>query len=302
MSQRPIQKGAGRLWEQNVEANFSELYSLVSGDIAHAERVILSTYGDTVSVEEKAKSLNKFGKTQNADNGVATTVAVFQGSVINETYVSTNIIDSIVSSSASDTTQIITVEGHTIDGSGALTFVIQDSPVLTGQTEVTLSTPLARVSRAFVKASGAFDSPYAALVGNVSIYDNTGGIASGVPSVDAATKAIIAAGDTQTNKCATSISSSDYWIISSIHANIEENGPAAAIDFTIEIRDIANGGQWLPLGVEIGLISAGQTSGGEEFHPHRIVPPNHDVRVIAISDTNNSFCSAEVEGYLAVII
>lgn len=269
--------------------------------LAYAEEVIRNTYSDTVSVWEKKKALNKFGRTSNADSGVSTTVAVFQGTVVNETYVSTNIIDSIVSSNTGDTTQTITVEGHTIDGSGNLTFVTQNAS-LNGQTEVTLSTPLARANRAFVANSTTFDSPYAALAGTISIYDNTGGITSGVPNTAAATKLIIDAGKTQTEKCATSISSQDYWIITALQASIEERGPTAAADFQIEIRDVANGGVWRPLGAEISLNSAGQSTAIVKFDPYRIVPKSHDVRVVVISNTANTLCSAEIEGYLASVV
>jgi len=269
-------------------------------DILQAERVVLSTYGDTVSVAAKAKNLNKFGRTENADSGVVTTIAAFQGTVVNETFVSTNLIDSVVSSSTSDTTQTIRIEGHTIDGSGNLTFVIQDA-ILTGQTEVTLATPLARANRAYVKASGTFNTPQAALVGIVSVYVNTDGIASGVPSTAAATKILIEAGKTQSEKCATSVSSTDYWILTSLHATIEEQGPAAAADFYVETRDIVNGGAWLPLGVELSLNTAGQSSGSLEFRPFRIIPSNHDVRVMVVADTANTQVDAELEGYLAAV-
>ena len=274
--------------------------NMTGADILQAERVVLSTYGDTVSVVAKAKNLNKFGRTENADSGVTTTVAAFQGTVVNETFVSTNLIDSVVSSSTSDTTQTIRVEGHTIDGSGNLTFVIQDA-ILTGQTEVTLATPLARANRAYVKASGTFNTPPAALVGIVSVYDNTDGIASGVPSTAAATKILIEAGKTQSEKCATSVSSTDYWILTSLHATIEEQGPAAAADFYVETRDISNGGAWLPLGVELSLNTAGQSSGSLEFRPFRIIPSNHDVRVMVVADTANTQVDAELEGYLAAV-
>ena len=301
MARKDISFSAGksRRWERDLNDMLTELYAEM--DITHAQNVVFSTYGDTVSVESKKKSLNKFGRTENADSGTATTVAVFQGTVVNETYVSTNIIDSVVSSSTSDTTQVITVEGHTIDGSGNLTFSVQNA-TLTGQTEVTLTTPLARVSRAFVANSGTFNSPYAALVGNVSIYDNTGGIASGVPSTAAATKAIIEAGKTQTEKAATSVSSVDYWFLTGIEASVEEQGPAAAVDIYVEIRDVANGGQWRPIGVELSLDTNSQPTGEHKFKPFRIVPKNHDVRVVAISGTANTYVSADLEGYLAVVI
>ena len=87
-----------------------------------AERSVAVTYGDRVSVYEKGKAITKFG-TNSTVGTTYETVAQLQSTESNETFVTTNIIDSIVSSSASDTTQTITIEGHTIDGSGNLTFV-----------------------------------------------------------------------------------------------------------------------------------------------------------------------------------
>lgn len=271
----------------------------VSADIAHAERVVFSTYGDTVSVADKAKSLNKFGDNDSVGSSFET-VMTLQGSEINETYVTTNIIDSIVSSSTSDTSQTITIEGHTIDGSGNLTFVAQDAN-LNGQNEVALTTPLARATRAYVKSSGTFNSTPSALVGQVSIYDNTGGISAGVPSTASATKLIIYAGATQTEKCATATSSQDYWFIKYFSAAIGDSGASANyVTVRIETRDIANGGPFRPLGRDIVLVP-GLVGRTLEFSPMLIVPKNHDIRVRAKTDTNTAEVHAEIGGPLAIV-
>ena len=271
-----------------------------ANDISQAERVVFSTYGDRVSVFSKAKNLNKFG-TNVTVGATFETVAQFQGATSNETFVSTNLIDSIVSSSLSDTTQTIRIEGHTIDGSGNLTFVVQ-SATLTGQTEVTLATPLARASRAFIADSGTFDVTPADLVGTVYIYDKTDGITAGVPNTEAATKILIAPGETQSQKCATAVSSTDYWFISSFDAGVGQAGGAAnRIEFRIEIRDIANGGTWRPLGRDI-VVDVDQSSPPpSEPKPFLIVPKNHDVRVRARTDTSTAAVYAELRGYLAVV-
>ena len=268
-----------------------------SSRILHAESVVLEAYGDTVSVADKAKDLNKFGR--NLVVGTSPeTIGEFQGAVGNETFVTTNIIDSIVSSSASDTTQTIVIEGHTVDGSGNLTFVVQEA-ALNGQTEVTLGTPLARASSAYVKASGTFGTTPAALAGTVSIYDNTDGISGGVPVTAAATKLLISAGDTQSEKCATALSSTDYWFISHFSAGIgKAGGSASRVAVRAEVRDLPNGGAWLPIGREIILIPdvIGRTI---QFDPFLIVPKNHDVRVVASTDSNTAEVFAELGGYLA---
>lgn len=265
--------------------------------IEAAERVIETTYGDKVSVEVKGKFLNKFGR----NNSVATsyeTVQEFQGSEINETFVSTNLIDAVISSSASDT-QTITVEGHTIDASGNLTFVIQDV-TLTGQTSAALGTPLARATRAYIKPSGTFNSPQAAAVGNIAIYDNTDGDnGSGVPTTAAATKMLITAGNVQSEKAATAVSKDDYWIIRYFSAAIDDAaGPTTFIRLRMETRDVANGGVWRPMGREFVIF---KTVGSvrEEFDPPLIVAKNHDWRAVAKCDGGSSSVYAEAGGYLA---
>lgn len=262
--------------------------------------VINADYGDDVSITQKNKPLNKFGR--NLDVSTAfETVSEQQGTAINETFVTTNLIDSIVSSSTSDTSQSITIEGHTIDTSGNLTFAVQ-TIALTGRTPATLTTPLARATRAYVANSGTFGTTPTALAGTVSIYDNTGGQADGVPSVDAATKLTILAGQTQSEKCATATSQSDYWIITYMSAAIGNTaGNAALVTVRMERRDIKNGGAWRPFGRELTLW-ADQPGIHRDFDPCLIVPPNHDVRMVAKSDANLAEVYGEIGGYLAKVI
>jgi len=268
-------------------------------DIAQAERVVLSTYGDTVSVEAKGKNLNKFGRNLSVGSSYET-VAEFQGTVANETFVSTNLIDSVSSSSASDTTQTIRVEGHVIDGSGNLTFTAQEV-ALNGQTKVALPTPLARATRANVQPTGAFGSEPAALVGTVSVYDDTDGITAGVPNTDAAAKVLISAGESQSEKASTTISVGDYWFIKYISAGIGDAGSSANfVTVRMEARDVANGGAWRPMGKEVVLVPS-QTGVSLTFDPLLIVPKNHDWRFRAKTDTNTAEVFAEAGGVLAVI-
>ena len=119
--------------------------------VDQAIREIKATYGDIVSVSRKAKSLLKFGANFDlASSGTAETVWAQGG---DETYVSANSIDKFSSSSGDDTGTMV-VEGHTIDGSGEFTFVTQ-SVTLQGQTEASLTTPLARSSRLYNTLSGS---------------------------------------------------------------------------------------------------------------------------------------------------
>lgn len=267
--------------------------------ISYAERFIEKEYGDRVSVWAAGKAEGKFGRTANADSDVPTTVAQFQGSVVNETYVSTNIIDSIVSSNAGDTQDIVVV-GNTITAGGILTEVTQTA-TLTGQTEAALTTPLARANRAYVANSGAFDSPQAALAGNVAVYDNTDGITAGVPNTDAATKLMILAGQTQSQKCATAVPDGYYWLLSQAFFSVTGGGPASDVDFTIERRDIANGGAWRPLSIELTLSDSTLPTFAVYARPMGVIPPNHDVRVIGKASANDTPLTAVISGPFASV-
>jgi hypothetical protein len=267
--------------------------------LAHAIRVVEADDSVDVSIWEKAKGLRKFGRNSTVGTSFET-VGELQGTESNETFVTTNLIDGVSSSSASDTSQTIVIEGHTVDGSGNLTFVSQEA-ILLGQTEVTLTTPLARATRAYVKPSGTFGTTPTALVGNVYIYDNTGGVGSGTPTVASGTKLMISAGNTQTQKCATSTSSADYWFIDSFSAAVGvAGGSASRVEIRIELRDIANGGAWRPAGRNIEL-TVGQNGITYLLDPCIIVPPNHDIRVRAKTDSNTAEVVAELAGYLAII-
>ena len=149
------------------------------------------------------------------------------------------------------------LECHTIDGSGNLTFVTQSATLdaSDGRTEVTLPTPVARVNRLYLAASGTFDSPQSVPAGNIYVYDNTDGITAGVPNTAAATKLLLPAGETQSEKAATSVSSVDYWFISALSAGVSEGTPTAGeVIFRMETRDVENGGVWRPMGRDLVAV------------------------------------------------
>lgn len=149
-----------------------------------------------------------------------TTVAEFQGSVVNETFATGNTIDSVISDDAADDGKIVTIEGHTVDGSGNLTFIVQNA-TLGNVTRTALTTSLYRATRMY-RTPGTFASPATDLAGNIYVYDNSVGATghtSGTPNEATATKLLILAGNQQTEKCATSLSSKDVWIITRVAAS-----------------------------------------------------------------------------------
>ena len=161
---------------QEIEQMFGgwqrRTYEVPDGRLVQGEREIQATYGDYVSIDKKAKSLIKFGKSADLSTNGLQTVWTVGG---NEVYVSDNTIAYVSSSNALDV-QEVTIEGHTITGTGfdqEFTFVVQNV-TLNGQTPVALTTPLARTSR-------MYNNNGQELVGRVVVYENTT-VVGGVPS------------------------------------------------------------------------------------------------------------------------
>ena len=297
----------GHLMLLSMAEALREMQGLITGlgddmtYVAQAERVVLSTYGDTVSVATKAKNLNKFGANTNVDTGQRCTVAQWQGATqYNETFVFTNAIDSVVSSSAADT-QAITIEGHVITG-GNLSFVTQNV-TLTGQTPVVLPTPLARCSRWIIRDSGVLGAPQGALAGALAVYDSSStAVAAGVPATPTAVSMYSPAGNTRSKKASTTISGTDYWFLSRLDVSITGGSPSTTVDFVVERRNAMTGGQWVQLGSEISLDKGTQTVFEVEYSPFLIVPKNNDVRITALSTANNVSVTADLHGYLAAVV
>ena len=249
----------------------------------YARRQIASTYGDEVSVTRKDKSLLKFGRSDTIGTTKATVMTLPSG-ILNETYVSSNIITSVSSSNSGDT-QSIVVEGHTISGSD-LTFSTQ-TVTLTGQTAVTLPTPIARCNRIYNNGSTDF-------AGTIYAFqDDT--LTNGVPDTAAGVHCMVPSGNNQSLKCATSLSSVDYWIITGFYGDILEKAAAFA-ELDLEIRFA---GKVFRTQCEISAASQG-SRGFHKFAPYLVVPPNSDVRLRSIADAANRSVSGGIEGYLAI--
>ena len=263
-------------------------YEVPDGRLVQGEREVYSTYGQRVSTDAKAKSLLKFGKSGNLSStaGLQTVWSV-DG---NETYISTNLIDSVVSSSASDT-QEVTIEGHTIEGSGVdakFTFVVQTA-TLSGQTPIALTTPLARVSRVNNNSSTE-------IVGVVSVYEDSA-VTGGVPNDVTKVHIDIPLGFQQSFKAATTFSNTDYFFLTGCYGAVSQKQTAAA-DFYIELREVGKSFR------QIACLTASSTGGAFniEFDPAIIIPRNADVRIRCTTGTNNAVVFTNFRGYLAKVV
>lgn len=281
----PPRRGTGTLFDFNLNRMLRELFGSMSISMAEAE--VLATYGDTVSAASKAKSLLKFGRNDDLDTSARETIWNNGG---DETYVTSNSIDTISSSSASDT-QIVQVEYHTVSGTGAsaqYTFGLQNV-TLNGQTKVTLATPAARISR--IRNNGSVP-----LVGNIYVYEDTA-ISGGVPTDGTKIHAEVRAGDDQSFKAATTFSNIDYAFITSVYGSVKRS-TSAVVDLRLETR--APGGLFLPK-FEFSVVQSGGVA--QIFlDPPIIVPKNHDARITGRSNTNNTTADAGFNAILAVVV
>lgn len=258
-------------------------------EIQYAIRRIEADYGDRVSVNAKQKLLLKFGRNPNVGSDSTGYTVWYTGlDQPHETYAAanTNSIDSISSSSTSDTNKEVTIEGHTESG-GNKTFVVQTA-TLNGQTRVALSTALNRLTR-------IYNSGTTNLVGNVYGYENTA-ISAGKPVDTTKIHITLPAGKNQSQKASTSLSSVDYWIVNTMNAAMLEKASGFA-DVAIQIRQ--NGFVFR----EVEDVACSDANDGNfEFRPYLIVPKNSDVRLVAISDSMSRDVSGSIQGYLAKVI
>jgi hypothetical protein len=261
-------------------------YEVPDGRLVQAEREIYQFFGDEVSVDKKAKSLTKFGKSAALSTGSLQTVWTVGG---NETYVTTNSIDSISSSSASDEEQIY-IEGHTVTGTGFdqqftfVSFVV----TLNGQTRVALPISLARVSL-------AYNNNGSPLAGRVVVYEDTA-LTNGIPTDATKIHIDIPLGFQESFKAATTFSNTDYYILTGGFGSVSGKTSGAA-DFYLEIREpgkvfrqvaavsASNAGPWLI-----------------DLDPAVVIPKNCDVRVRVDSGSNNIVVFSSFQGYLAKVI
>lgn len=254
--------------------------------IHQAVREIKYTYGYDVAI--KQKDLLMYG--QNVDVGTSsTTIMTLISGQLNETYVSSNLINRLSSSNNSDA-QPVTVEGHTISN-GLLSFKTQ-TVTLTGQTPVALTTPLARCTR-------IYDSNGASLLGNIYAFQSTSAVVAGVPSDGTKVHAIIPAGSNQTKKCSTSTSAYDFFLISSFGASLNKK-TAANADLRIEFRQI---GHTFKTNIELSIGTDGSSYASfDGIEPLIIIPNNSDVRMVAEASTSGVSITSNINGYFAYIL
>lgn len=244
--------------------------------ITLAEQEVLRKYGDAVKASAKKKTTLKFGKNMDIDLNVPETIWTFGG---DETYTDTNSIDMVASSNAADVGVEVSINGHTVEGTGAnakFTEVTQ-TVTLNGQNKVALSTPVARLARSYVSGSQP-------LAGNMHIFEDTA-LTAGVPTDKTKVHLDIqgSKGDQQSFKAALTMGDDEYGFLTGINISIGKRS-ASQVDYTFECRN--PGSIFRPV-TQFSIESNAQAVFYRPFEPYVIIPKNADVRMKAVSSVDN---------------
>lgn len=254
--------------------------TLLEPRVSQAIREIADGDGRSVSVLAKRKSLYKFGELLDTPTTLATL-----STLGDETYVDDNLIDTVSSSSASDSGTLY-LEGHRFINSGSdLEFRTQLVEV-NGQSKVTLSEPWGRVNRARWLETDV-------LQGDVRVYQDSA-ITSGVPDDLTLAHIEILAGRSRSFKAATTISYQDYYIITQIFAEvIQKQAGFAKIELESRVLGQAFETRF------IGSASA-NSAPPVELNPCIWLGPNTDVRLRAAAGTAGLDVAGYINGLLAL--
>jgi len=258
------------------------------GKYQRAINDILVQYGDAVSISEKAKPLRKWGENLAVQTTTSVIMTMKAGTQV-ETMLSTNGITTVSSSSGSDTQNIDFYEGHTISGSN-LTFAQENTDTaITGQTNKTLPTALARCTRARLSSPAVGD-----------IYFHEGGATTGgVPNDGTTVHLVIPAGEIQSQKASTSLSSVDYWIVDSVTASVLSKTSAWA-QVRVEMKRVSET-NFYPITQWLGLSDSTGTTELLHNDEYLVIPKNSDVRMVGKANTANIQVAGGMSGPLAIV-
>lgn len=276
---------------------FSFSSSITPFGLKLTEQQILDTYGINVSVEEKSKTLIKFGRHTSIGTSRET---VWQqvGSVLSEDYQTSNTIDTVITGDAAFT-GAVKIEGHTLDN-GLLTFTVQ-TVNLNGRTPVTLPTPLARCTR-IQYADGT-----AGLAANQTIYVcQSDTYTLGVPDTDSKVHCVLTHFYGQSQKAATAISNTDFWIVTGIYGStttFSGNNVVRLVDLELRTRKVGviNNPFATKLEISAGNRASSQAVLDLSSTPV-IIPNNSDVELTMTATDPGVEVAAGIYGYLAKVI
>lgn len=233
--------------------------------------------GGNWSVMASDKAVDQLGYHPDLDIADGSTIISVDG--VSEPNTLLNNVTHIVSSDASDT-QVVTVFGHYVTADDLM--VVHDQDVtLNGITPVALTQP---ITRSHLMQISQFATAYTA--GTIQLT-----IGSGGQSVST-----ITAGQARSKKCQFSTAYDESLIIMEFSVAIVGNKNATC-QGVLETRHI--GGVWYDLSRE--FLMDVQTLGyvGPVLQVPIVVDPNHDVRLVVQTDTDNTVVSGQMHGLIA---
>lgn len=254
-------------------------------ELACVQRQVLQSDSRRISFLREPRSVLKFG--ENLDLGADVQEMVWETGGI-ETLLTGNTITRVSSSNVADVGVLFTLEGHTIDGDGNLTRVVQDV-ILNGQAPQTLPTPLARAERSYT-ANGISH------LGNVFVYDTTATVTAGVP--DTGIHIQQRATDQQSQKAAISVPHDSYAAVTALQCSIGRTTPSAGrVTFQFFYREQD--------GIFRNVFEIGTTTEAGPFEMDLSSPivlrPNSDFQVRAVASVNNVRAKATFVAYFAKV-
>lgn len=260
---------------------YNKQSEILDAKLSQAIEQIYKTYGDVVSITDKAKTLRKFGR-NTAVAGSYETVWLTGG---DETYATDNVITTVTSTESGDDQEIV-IEGQTLSN-GELTFYSSSAAdqtiTLNGISDVTLPTPLARVTRLYNNDTTDF-------AGTVTVERDDGTV-----HLTVSTEA-----GNQSEKASTSVSKDDYFIILGFEPYVFTKTDET-VEFIGEIRQVGTTNKvWRRVYTTTSNSTAGSVEA--QFNPPFIILKNHDIRVRAKSDGTSVDVGAAFSGYLAKIV
>lgn len=226
-----------------------------------------------------------FGRNPDIDTGGSEQVWNYGGIEVLPT---TNAIDTISSSSASDTGHRIYIEGIAENSKGEWVDVKQ-TVALNGQNKVTLDQPLIRVL-------SAYDIDGDSHAGDVYIYEDDT-ITAGVPQTAANVHLLIRTEDQASGKSVMSTPSNRFFVVHQIIATVSRK-TKANVDFLLQIR--TQGNVWRTV-FQMNVTAEQGTNKVEATIPF-IVPPKSDLRILASTDTNNTEVTSDISGTCFLVI
>lgn len=205
-------------------------------------------------------AINKFGYNSDIDTGSTPEDVWDYGGVY--TFSTTADIDQLSSSDNGDT-QLVTLIGLDANWDE-----VSQTKTLTGQTPVTLDTPLLRIYRMYNSGSSDFS-------GNIYVSTNGAALTAGVPDVATTVRAMVTNGNNQTLMCIYTIPAGHSAFFISGYVAYAKSSSTGAI---LEWRARPNGGVFQIKSI-ISLLGQGSSTWSYHYGIPPMLPEKTDIKI-----------------------